>query len=123
MAAAGSGREAFTPSSKVEKELRGSSALNFRRIKDGFSRVLRLETYCCMVRSQSSSLNCLALVDVQRWKGGKFDASLAVLMLLGNSSEFIAKAFFPEFHLRCFHDFMKLPAFIVKRCFSYLKKA
>lgn len=66
MAAAGSGREAFTPSSKVEKELWGSSALNFRRIKDWFSSVLRLETYCCMVRSQSGSLNCLALVDAQR---------------------------------------------------------
>lgn len=73
-----------------------------------------------MVRSQSSSLNCLALVDVQRWKGGKFVASLAVLMLLGNSSEFIAKAFFPEFHLRCFHE---APSFHCQAMFFILEKS
>lgn len=55
---------AFTQPNKVEAEVWGSSALNFRRIKDWFSCIWALEMYCCVAGSQSSSLNNLALAHL-----------------------------------------------------------
>lgn len=56
----GEGREASIR--QGEKEMWGNSDLNFRRMKDKFSCILALETYHCMLRSQTNSLASLVLI-------------------------------------------------------------